>query len=766
MALNDAGISGEDLHVVTCGCSACMGADASTGTFLDAGGAGPENFATATGNSVGLTGNIFADGLIHGARWDTAGSGGTISYGLYDSNYGSWNGARSTAIDAVFDAYEAVIDVDFVDNGTTGTDWYYSDGLSARYFNNSTDVSIVLYDAYAAFGYGVAGVGFFPDPAFATSGWSTRPGDMILDYRFMNANDVQQGGFGFKLMLHEVGHALGLKHPHDNGGTGRPTFPQLGLSGYDNDHHTVMSYNEVGNSRYYGNNATLMPLDILAIQSIYGANMSTNAGDTTYSFAENGMLQTIWDGGGNDTFDFSGKAQSVTIDLAAVSGQMVYRAGYTGWALAYNVDIENVTGGSYNDTIKGSALSNRLSGNNGSDWIEGRAGNDTLLGGGSSDVLLGGAGADTLYGGDAGDTLKGESGADTIWGESGSDWIEGGDGADTVRGGFGEDVVFGGADGDNLYGDDGNDTLYGEAGNDSIDGGSGQDHVAGGAGLDTLHGGADRDVVLGEGGDDRLYGGTGNDVVKGGDGDDVVEAGDGPDYVEGNAGADEIHGDPGNDVVWGDDPGGPAATDRLYGGAGNDYLYGFGGQDYLYGEADEDWLQGGDGVDRLEGGTGNDVLIGEGDGDTLYGGDGNDVLKGEAGNDWLYGEAGPDYFEGGEGNDLLYGAGGNDVLMGGNGDDLLQGDGGNDVLYGGAGNDHFHFEGAVATDALYDFEAGAGVGDLIHLAGFSGFASFADVQGAMSVYGAFTRIQLSASDNILIHNVAQGSFHSDDFMFT
>src|SRR6185436_5986697 len=58
--------------------------------------------------------------------------------------------------------------------------------------------------------------------------------------------------------------------------------------------------------------------------------------------------------------------------------------------------IENVTGGSGDDTISSNGNSNRL---------DGGAGNDTLSAGGSADVVIGGSGNDTLTGGTGNDTF-------------------------------------------------------------------------------------------------------------------------------------------------------------------------------------------------------------------------------------------------------------------------------------------------------------------------------------------------------------------------
>ena len=62
--------------------------------------------------------------------------------------------------------------------------------------------------------------------------------------------------------------------------------------------------------------------DIAALQTLYGANYKTNSSDTRYQWdpntgelfvngigqgapGANNVFMTVWDGGGNDTYDFS-----------------------------------------------------------------------------------------------------------------------------------------------------------------------------------------------------------------------------------------------------------------------------------------------------------------------------------------------------------------------------------------------------------------------------------------------------------------------------
>ena len=98
--------------------------------------------------------------------------------------------------------------------------------------------------------------------------------------------------------------------------------------------------------------------------------------------------------------------------------------------------MENIIGGSGNDTLAGDNAANVIDGRDGDDTMDGRGGNDTLNGG---------AGNDTLTGGDGDDTVNAGDGNDIINGGAGSDWLHGGAGDDLffVLDAIGRDHVFG-----------------------------------------------------------------------------------------------------------------------------------------------------------------------------------------------------------------------------------------------------------------------------------------------------------------------------------
>ncbi|MBE9137045.1 M10 family metallopeptidase C-terminal domain-containing protein [Nodosilinea sp. LEGE 07088] len=508
------------------------------------------------------------------------------------------------------------------------------------------------------------------------------------------------------VLLHEIGHALGLNHPHEAG------FGTVADLAIDSIQYSVMSYrsyvNQPGPGPYINDFASTTPMlhDIAAIQYLYGANMSTRKGNTTYKWNPGQhIFETIWDAGGIDTIDWSNQSSDAQINLNTGHWSELGPAYWNGvapetktLAIAYGVVIENVIGGTGHDAIIGNSASNQLYGGLGNDFFDGGLGNDLIDGQIGNDIILAGGGNDFLRGGSGDDQLFGEYdyrftgvpdpnfGHDTIYGGAGNDYIDGGRGNDALYGGDGDDFINGRAENDTLYGNAGNDTLYSEDGNDIIEAGEGDDFVDSGNHEDSVNGGEGHDSLYGAAGNDTLQGWTGNDLLRGGDGHDWLDGWDGDDNLDGETGNDELHGGAGNDTIQG--------------GLGNDSLYGWDGNDALHGGQDIDHLDGGTGSDRLYGDAGSDTLVGGLGDDKLFGSDGNDILRGDLNHDILLANqtGGNDVLDGGAGHDMIYGSSGRDKLYGGSGNDQLWGEAGEDRLNGGEDDDYLW--GGIGNDVL------------------------------------------------------------------
>ena len=230
------------------------------------------------------------------------------------------------------------------------------------------------------------------------------------------------------LILHELGHALGMKHPFS-----APALP----TDQDTNKYTLMSYTVNPDT---GTDADAMMIyDILALQDLWGA-ADYNEGNTTYSGGRADTIDVIWDSGGKDTIDASGQSSGVRIDLN--EGAFSNLSGRDDMAIAYGTVIENATGGSGDDVIAGNAFINKLRGNNGNDSIDGGGRKDSIWGGVGKDVLSGGAADDRLWGGSGRDRLRGDNGDDLLRGGGARDRIEGGRGDDMMYGNAGNDVFI------------------------------------------------------------------------------------------------------------------------------------------------------------------------------------------------------------------------------------------------------------------------------------------------------------------------------------
>jgi serralysin len=489
---------------------------------------------------VSLTGNTLIDGVLSGYAW-----AGPITYAFptsagsysYSGEPASFGAVSSAQIGAALFALEASY-------GTVANNGFSVEGF--------TSLSI-------SFGHMATAALRFGESDQPSTAWAYLPGEYAQagDVWFGRQDDYRAatpGNYEWHAMLHEIGHALGLKHGHEADGD----FAALPAR-YDSLEYTIMTYRGYvgGGLGYYYDGAdapqSYMIADLAGLQHMYGANYNTNSGNNLYSWRPGSgatlvdgdpaisptgtkIFATIWDGGGIDTFDLAAYSTSLHVDLrpgeaslfsvdqaAHLGGDMNggYARGNIYNPLLYKGNtaslIENVKGGSAADSITGNQADNMLWGNAGSDNLSGGSGNDTMIGGAGTDVLNGGSGNDTFVLDAEHDRIIDNAGVDVITstiarslvdyssvedlkllgngningtGNALNNVLTGNVGSNGLVGNAGKDSLFGGGGNDKLYGGTGDDGVYGNDGNDYIDGGAGSDRLSGGAGSDTFFFGA------------------------------------------------------------------------------------------------------------------------------------------------------------------------------------------------------------------------------------------------------------------------------------
>lgn len=372
--------------------------------------------------------NPYVDSLVWGGAWgtDVPGTQVTVSYSFMDGvdpggiNGGElgrvWSAAAKTAYQSVLSLWSSVANIHFVQaaNPNAADMWEWL--LPVSYFDSDTTLgSHEVPDGLDEPGYGRFNVD--------NDSWTT--------------GGLAQGGYAYVTLLHELGHGLGLAHPHDGGDRNDATlFPgvsndeDMGTFELNQGIWTTMSYVDGWASKFpgefdndFGWQATPMAFDIAAIQAIYGANGTYNSGGDTYLLRDVNAAGTfwscIWDTAGSDTISAQGLGVEFNINLndAPLTGENAggfvssgdgIRGGFT---IANGVVIEAAIGGRMNDSIIGNEADNTLTGGGGNDTIDGGTGNDKAvfsgvkanytvvdLGGGTYRVTdnVGGEGVDQL----------------------------------------------------------------------------------------------------------------------------------------------------------------------------------------------------------------------------------------------------------------------------------------------------------------------------------------------------------------------------------
>lgn len=615
--------------------------------------------------TTSLAGDQRIDGLLQAYKWDTTNL--TFSF---PQSIAAWSGYSSAEPTTNFEpltsqavaAVRNILSAFASFSGLTFTESTASSGALGDLRFGMTDG---VKDGFPAFAYGPS------DSAVGGDSWYKNSGS-IFDAPVV-------GTYAYATFMHEIGHALGLKHGHDYDGAG--ALPNE----YNSTEYSIMTYRSyegqglppagVYTNEQFGFPQTPMMLDIAAIQHLYGANFAHNSTNTEYRWlpgtgttlvngqeaivpGANRIFITLWDGGGTDTYNLSGFSTSVSIDLRPGKWTItsaVQRAnlgdghvadGNIANALLYQGDtrslIENARGGSAADQITGNDAANQLNGGRGADWLSGGLGNDTYVVDNASDQVVESAGGGTdivrssaskyllaafvenlILTGSGSIAGTGNGLANVITGNGGANKIDGGGGADTMAGGNGGDTYIVDVAGDRIEED------LAATGTDRV-----VSHISYtlGAALEALTlagtaaisgtGNASANSIVGNSASNTLDGGGGNDVLDGAGGTDTMKGGAGDDTYAVDASGDQVvetSAADGTDTV-------ASAIGYSLGNhierlvlTGSAAINGTGNAlaNMLTGNAAANVLNGAAGADAMAGGAGNDTYVVDVSGDVV-----------------------------------------------------------------------------------------------------------------------------------------------------
>jgi serralysin len=329
-----------------------------------------------------LSGDYRIDALLSGYQVSQS----TITYSFYEDDvfHGAYGGTETvsevsegvkTNVRAIMAWYSTIIPITFVEVTETA---------------NNVGVIRIMRSTAPSYAYA-----YYP----TSNAMFSVASDVHLNPSYDRLGDTNgfqnpAGEHGYVSLIHEIGHAIGLKHPHDSS----PNLP----SAEDNHTNTVMSY------QFYGESpGSPMGYDLLALQYMYGARAQRGGNDTyvmnradvdQYTVGGQQFIspslttkQAIWDSGGYNVLDlsaFTPASGGYRVDLRPlgwVSSNANYYTTYlnAGAVIGPGVTIRELVNSGGSDTIYANSSANMFLGYSASRIT----GDDVIYGATSADTV-------------------------------------------------------------------------------------------------------------------------------------------------------------------------------------------------------------------------------------------------------------------------------------------------------------------------------------------------------------------------------------------
>src|ERR1700681_193039 len=220
--------------------------------------------------NVSATGNAEIDGLLYGTKWS-----GPITYSFpaspsaYAAGYGNGEPTAAGFAQTPAAMQQAV-------NDALASVMSFTNLIISYAGTNGADIRVAQSSAANPTSYA-----YYPFNSANGEG-----GDVWFGTQY-NYSAAALGNYFFATAIHELGHALGLKHSQETGGVANVAVP----AAHDDLEFSIMSYRSYQGgpltgytNESYGFPQSYMANDILALQTLYGANY-THSGNTVYSWS-------------------------------------------------------------------------------------------------------------------------------------------------------------------------------------------------------------------------------------------------------------------------------------------------------------------------------------------------------------------------------------------------------------------------------------------------------------------------------------------------